>query len=245
MKKYKLIISYDGTNFHGWQIQPDARTVAGEIKLAIEKIVNHDIVLNAASRTDAGVHSLGQTADFSTDKSIDSQKLLRAINALLPCDVAVSSIEEVAENFHSTFDAKGKHYRYTIYTAEIDNPLTRNFHWHYRYELDVEVMKKAAKFLVGKVDFNGLKINSGKENVETVRDISNINITIDDNELIIDVFGKSFMYKLVRSIVGLLVAAGSKKISIDEIPELLAGKTTCRRTDVAPPQGLMLIKVFY
>ena len=245
MRKIKLIIAYDGTDFHGWQIQPEVRTVAGEIKFALEKILRHEISLTAASRTDTGVHALGQTADFHTDNSIETGKLLHALNGVLPDDVAVKSIEEVSEDFHSTHNAKGKHYRYTIRLCETDDPLTRKYHWWYHHKLDVDKIIDAAKFLTGTVDFIGLEINSGNPDVETIREISEIKIIREDDDLIIDIFGKSFMYKLVRSMIGLLIAAGNGKIQLEEIPEILSGKNEHRRTDVAPPQGLTLIEVFY
>lgn len=245
MKKFKIIISYDGSNFHGWQIQPEVRTAAGEIIAAIKKILRHEVDIRAASRTDAGVHALGQTADFSTEKDFSPLNLLKALNAVLPHDIVVKSVEEVDENFHSTYDAKGKHYQYKIYNAEFDDPLSKNFHWHYKFNLNIDLMKNAAKYLVGKIDFKGLEVNSGKNDVETIREISNINIDKNGNMIFIDIFGKSFMYKLVRSLVGLLVAAGSNKIKPEDIPEIIARKDEHRKTDVAPAKGLTLIKVFY
>jgi tRNA pseudouridine38-40 synthase len=245
MRKIKLIIAYDGTDFHGWQIQPEVRTVSGEIKSALEKILRHEISLTAASRTDAGVHALGQTADFHTDNSIETGKLLLALNGVLPDDVAVKSVEEVSEDFHSTHKAKGKHYRYFIRLSGIDDPLSRKYHWWYHHKLDVDKIIDATKFLTGTVDFKGLEINSGKPDVETIREISEIKIVRDGDDLIIDIFGKSFMYKLVRSMVGLLVAAGNGKIQLEEIPEILSGKNAHRKTDVAPPHGLTLVEVYY
>ena len=245
MRKIKLIIAYDGTYFHGWQIQPEVRTVAGEIKSGLERILRHEISLTAASRTDAGVHALGQTADFQTDNSIETGKLLLALNGVLPDDVAIKSVEEVSEGFHSTHQSKGKHYRYTIRLSETDDPLTRKYHWWYHHDLNIIKMVLASNFLKGKVDFKGLEINSGKDNVETIREISEIKIIRDGDDLIVDIFGKSFMYKLVRSMVGLLVAAGSGKIQLEEIPEILSGKNEHRRTDVAPPHGLTLVEVYY
>ncbi len=245
MKKFKLIVAYDGTDFHGWQIQPEIRTVAGELKSAAEKILRHEISVTAASRTDTGVHALGQTADFSTDNPIEPSKLLHALNGVLSDDVVVKYTEEVPENFHSTHLSKGKHYRYVIRLSKIDDPLTRRYHWWYRHNLDIGKMISASKFLVGNVDFKGLEINCGKPDVETVREISKIEISRNNDDLIIDVFGKSFMYKLIRSIVGLLVAAGNSKILPEEIPEILSEKNEHRKTDVAPAKGLTLIEVYY
>ncbi len=245
MRKIKLIIAYDGTDFHGWQIQPEVRTVAGEIKSALEKILRHEIYLTAASRTDVGVHALGQTADFHTDNSIETGKLLLALNGVLPDDVAVKSAEEVSEDFHSTHQSKGKHYRYTIRLCQTDDPLSRRYHWWYHHDLNIMKMVLASNLLKGKVDFKGLEINSGKPDVETIREISGIKMIRDGDDLIINIFGKSFMYKLVRSMIGLLIAAGNGKIQLEEIPEILSGKNEHRKTDVAPPHGLTLMEVYY
>ena len=245
MRKIKLIISYDGTDFHGWQVQPAVRTVAGVVVAALEAVVREPVSLTGASRTDAGVHARGQTADFSTESVIELAGLVRGVNRVLPNDVVVRAAEEVSADFHSSRDALGKHYRYELWLGDTDDPLARRFHWWHRYPLDVEAMKQGAEHLVGDIDFRGLRVKSRNAEQDTVRSISNVAITQSDDMLTIDIFGKSFMYKLVRSMVGLLIAVGRARVEADDIPALLAGEPAARRTEVAPPHGLTLMEVFY
>ncbi len=246
MKNIKLIISYDGTDFHGWQFQPDIRTVAGELKAALETILLEPILLKAASRTDTGVHAFGQTAHFKTENDIPLSKLIKGINSILSEDVSVLSMEYMDENFHSTYDSKGKHYRYQILKSETEDPFSRKFHWLHPYFLNVSAMKKAAKYLIGEdVEFKGLYINSTNPNVFTKRNISEINFEKNEKLLNIDIFGKSFMYKMVRSIVGLLVAVGNGRINPEKVPELLNANPGNRITNVAPAKGLTLMEVYY
>ncbi len=246
IKNIKLIISYDGTDFHGWQVQPGMRTVAGEVTSALEKILREPVSLTAASRTDAGVHAFGQTANFKTENDIQLSKLIKGVNSILPDDVSILSMKQVKDNFHSAFDAKGKHYRYRLFLRNADDPMSRRFHWHFPYSLDLGEMAKASKFMTGKeVEFKGLYVNSDKPNVDTVRNISKINLNFNDTDLIIDIFGENFMYKMVRSMVGLLVAVGNGKIRLKEAPDLLSGNPENRKTNVAPPHGLTLMEVYY
>ena len=246
MKNIKLIISYDGTDFHGWQFQPDIRTVAGELKAALEIILTESVLLKAASRTDSGVHAIGQTVHFKTENNIELPKLIKGVNSILPEDVSVLSIENMPEDFHSTYDSKGKHYRYQILNSETDDPFSRKFHWLHPYSLNISAMEKAAKYMIGEdVEFRGLYINSTNPNVFTKRNISEINFEKNGELLNINIFGKSFMYKMVRSLVGLLVAVGTGRIPPEKVPELLNAEPGSRISNVAPAKGLTLVEVYY
>ena len=246
MKNIKLIISYDGTDFHGWQYQPEIRTVAREIKIALETILLKTVLLKAASRTDAGVHAFGQTIHFKTENNIELPKLIKGVNSILPEDVSVLSIENMPEDFHSTYDSKGKHYRYQILNSETDDPFSRKFHWLHPYSLNISSMEKAAKFMIGEdVEFKGLYINSTNPNVFTKRNISEINFEKNGELLNINIFGKSFMYKMVRSLVGLLVAVGTGRVPPEKVPELLNDEPGNRISNVAPAKGLTLMEVYY
>ena len=253
MKNIKLIISYDGTDFHGWQFQPEMRTVAGELKAALEIILTESVLLKAASRTDSGVHAIGQTVHFKTENNIELSKLVKGVNSILPEDISVLSMEYMPEDFHSTYDSKGKHYCYQILNSETDDPFSRKFHWLHPYSLNISAMEKAAKFMIGEeVEFKGLYINSTNPNVFTIRNISEINFRynhlasfIKGELLFIDIYGKSFMYKMVRSLVGLLVAVGSGRIAPEKVPELLNAEPGSRISNVAPAKGLTLVEVYY
>jgi tRNA pseudouridine38-40 synthase len=245
MRNIKLIVAYDGTDFCGWQLQPEVRTVQGVLTEALHTILREPIELNASSRTDAGVHAYGQTVNFITGSSIEPGKLLRGTNSRSPVDVSVQQVEEVDESFHSTFDATGKHYRYSVWRGQADDPLTRRYHWWYTYPVAIDAAREAAQLLTGTHDFKGLQVNSGKENEATLRTISRIDITEADERLFIDIYGKGFMYKQVRSMVGLILAVGRGKIASAEVPAVIAAGPEQRRTDVVPPQGLTLMKVYY
>ena len=265
MKNIKLIVSYDGTDFHGWQYQPEIRTVARELKFALELILQETILLKAASRTDAGVHALGQTVHFKTENDIQLSSLIKGVNSILPDDVSVLSMEYMPEDFHSTYESKGKFYRYQILNNQIKDCINRRFHWWFPHFLDVSAMQTASEFMVGeKVEFRGLFINSTNPYKNTIRNISEIKINknpltdffkgesslpgsyFNKKELLyIDIYGKSFMYKMVRSIVGMLVAVGNRRIKPEDVSKLLSDDPKNRITNVAPAKGLTLMKVYY
>ncbi|NLF40667.1 tRNA pseudouridine(38-40) synthase TruA [bacterium] len=245
MRNIRLIIGYDGTSFHGWQFQPGTRTVEGELVAGLSRVLREPVKLLAASRTDSGVHARGQAANFMTESSIDLLHLLRGANSTTPYDIAVFNAAEAPLDFHSTRDAIGKHYRYCMRLADMDEPIARRTHWWYRYQLDVDAMRAAAPLLTGTRDFRGLKVKSGRPNESTVRTVTDVALSQDGADLMIDIRGKGFMYKQVRSMVGMLVAAGRGRVRVADIPALLAGDPAQRRTEVAPPHGLTLMEVFY
>lgn len=244
MRNVQLIIAYDGTNFHGWQAQAGVRTVQGVLTEACAALLHHPVLLTAASRTDAKVHARGQAANFITTCAWPAQNLHGALNSRLPDDVAIVALRDVDETFRSQA-ACGKHYQYRICTAAVDDPLTRHLHWWYARPLDLAAMQAAAALLVGSHDFRGLHVQSGKEHETTVREIFAVHVTPHAEELVLDVLGCSFMYKLVRSLVGLLVAVGRGHVRSEDVPALLVGAPTARRSEVAPPHGLTLMRVFY
>ena len=153
MRNLKLTIEYDGTNFSGWQIQKDKRTVQEEVQTALAKILKEQVTVTGSGRTDAGVHALGQVANFKTDKTIKPQELLYAINTMLPVDIVVTNVEEVDESFNSRNSAKKKHYRYVINNGKFPSALNANREYHFKYFLDTEAMQMAADDLIGEHDF--------------------------------------------------------------------------------------------
>ena len=245
LKYWKLTVGYDGTRFCGWQIQPGVRTVQGEIEAALKRLLREEVTITAASRTDSGVHALGQTVNFRTAKDIPPEKLLRALNTYTPDDITVSRIEAVDKDFHSTFSSCGKHYRYTVWTGEADDVMTRNFHLLLRRELDLEAMRKAAAFFIGEKEYKGLQVRSGKPEEATVRKVTAVEVAREGDKLTMDIWGKGFMYKQVRSMAGLLLAVGEGRVKPEETEELMSGRAGSRKTEVAPPQGLCLVKVYY
>ena len=243
-RNIKMIVAYDGTCFHGWQRQRGQRTVQQEVETAISRVVCERVALVAASRTDAGVHARGQTAHFRTATIIPCDRLLCGINSSLPDSIAVMQLDDVAPEFSSR-NATGKHYQYRICRDVVDDPFSRRSRWRCVHALDISLMREAARLMTGDVDFRGLQVKTGKDYETTIRTIWAIELQADDHELVIDVYGKAFMYKQVRSMVGLLVAAGRGRAKIADIPALLSGTVEKRRSEVAPPQGLTLMKVYY
>ncbi len=242
---WKMTVSYDGTKFCGWQFQLGARTVQGELTEALRRLLLEDVVLTAASRTDSGVHSLGQTVCFKTTKDIPAEKLLKGVNSFVPDDISVTKVESVDESFHPTFNAFGKHYQYRVYTAESDDVMTRKYHYWIRRDFNIDAMRQAAALMVGEREFKGLQVKSGKPNEATLRLVTAVDVSQGENEIVIDIFGKGFMYKQVRSMVGLLLAVGEGRVKVEEVDSLCSGTAGCRKSSVAPPQGLTLVKVYY
>ena len=244
MRNIKLIISYDGTDFFGWQKQPEQRSVQKTISQVLSEMLNEEIKIIGASRTDSGVHAIEQTANFFTTRNIPNNKLLHALGSYLPKDIAVISAEDVAEDFNSRFSAVGKHYRYFINTNFCPDPFQRRYCWWYRRKLHLNKMQNAVEYMIGTLDWSGIKIITDDENESAIRTINKIEINEKNNVFTIDVYGINFMYKQVRSIVGILVSAALERLVPNEIPEILCGKIK-KKYDVAPASGLFLQKVYY
>jgi len=244
MHTIHLTIAYDGTEFHGWQHQPGTRTVEGVLREALDTLLGAYDDLTAASRTDAGVHARGQSVHFRTGCNLDCSHIARGLNRYLPPDVAVTACAGAPPGFSARHNF-GKHYRYELWLAEYDDPLTRRYHWWYHYPLDFDAMRAAAALMTGTLDMRGLQMVSGKQHEETTRTIRAVTLTHDGPRLAIDIVGKSFMYKQVRAMVGVLLAAGRRRIPADSVRDVFAGAAGPRRFDVAPPHGLTLMHVFF
>ena len=245
MRNIKLIIAYDGFNYHGWQIQTaDSPTVQAVLKDIIQHVVRHPIILHGTSRTDAGVHAEGQVANFTTDCEIPVERLRLAIDGRCPRDIAVRSAEEVPLDFQAGSAAQSKLYRYRVYNSP-DKPvhLVNKVHHVWR-ELDVAKMSAAAAGLLGKHDFAGLASASGRTG-STVRTIFRCDVFRQDMEVIFEIEGDGFLYNMVRNIVGTLLEIGRGHWPVDRIEQIL---TSCDRQDAGPTitgAGLTLMWVKY
>ncbi len=245
MRNIKLVIEYDGKDFNGWQKQPNKLNIQGEIERAISEITKEDnIELNASGRTDAGVHALGQVANFKTNCNIPVEKFPIAINTKVKKSIVIKSAEEVEERFHSRYNCKQKTYRYIINNSEYGSAIYRNHEYHVPQKLDVESMKKAVKYFEGEHDFKGFKA-SGTSSKNSVRKIFKTNIEVHDDRIYIELTGSGFLYNMVRIISGTLVDVGLGKIKSDEIPEIINSGDRQRAGKTLPPQGLYLLKVEY
>ena len=240
--RYKIIFSYDGSDYFGYAKQPNKKTIQGEIEGVLATIFQKEVGIFASGRTDKGVHALNQVAHFDLDKEVDLDKLLISINKLLPDDIFVKKIEKVEEYFHSRFSAKSKIYEYVINFGEY-NPLKRNFEYNFK-NIDIEKMKSASKLFVGTHNFQNF--TSKEEDEENfIRRIESIDFNIQDNVLKIEFLGNGFMKYQVRKIVGVLLEVGKQKIDEKYILEFLNKSERDIVTFTAPPQGLYLKKVIY
>ena len=244
MKNIRLTIEYDGKDFNGWQKQPTKLNIQGEIERAIEIITGEKVDLIASGRTDAGVHALGQVANFKTNSDLPIDKFAVAINSKLKKSVRVQKAEEVDDRFHSRYNCKEKTYRYIINNSKEASAIYRNLEYYVPMKLDVEKMKRAAKFFEGEHDFKGFKA-SGTSSKSSVRNIYKAKITTKDDRIFIELTGNGFLYNMVRIIAGTLVDVGLGKIKPDQIPSIIDSKDRKLAGKTLPPYALYLVKVEY
>lgn len=247
MKKILLTISYDGTNYCGWQAQDNAVTIQQKIEEALGLVfgLSAPVKIVGASRTDTGVHALDQKASFFIDEiKIPLERLPLVINAKLPSDIAVTEAVFADPSFHPRFHAKEKIYRYQILNQKFPSPVLRNYSWHIHYDLDIDKMKKAALLMTGTYNFSAF-CASGASVKSFVRTL--YEVTVEKNEDLITVFtrGNGFLYNMVRIIAGTLVYVGCGKVLPDDIPEIILSQDRTRAGITAPPQGLTLFKIFF
>ena len=244
MRNIKLTIEYDGKDFNGWQKQPTKLNIQGTIEQAIKQITGEDIELNASGRTDAGVHALGQVANFKTNSKIPIEKFAIAINSKLKRSIVIKRAEEVDERFHSRLSCKRKTYRYIINNSQEGTAIYRNLETHIPQKLDVEKMQKAVKYFEGEHDFKAFKA-SGTSSKSSVRTIYKANVYQENEKIFIELTGNGFLYNMVRIIAGTLVDVGLGKIKPEKIPEIIKGGDRKKSGKTLPPSGLFLMKVMY
>lgn len=247
MPKYKLSISYDGTRYGGWQIQPNATSIQTLIEKALKIVLRKSIKLIGSGRTDSGVHAEGQIAHFSFDGDLELSKLHHSLNGLLPDDIRIRRIDPVEVDFHARFSAKGKIYHYRIDRGKIKNPFTRLYAYHLPYPIDLDLLKEAAKAFVGKHDFTSFsnEAHRGSAAHDPVRTLFRLDIIERGNELVLEFEGNGFLYKMVRNITGTLLDMARGKIPLSDIEDIFAAKDRSRAGTTAPAHGLFLVDVRY
>lgn len=241
MRRIKLTVAYDGTNYHGWQFQPGSLTIEGELNKNLSRLFKEEITVIGASRTDSGVHALCNVAVFDTNARIPAEKVAYALNQLLPEEIRIRKSEEVESDFHPRKQAARKTYEYKILNEEFANP-TERLYAHFTYvPLNVEKMQEAADYLVGKHDFQSF-CAAGSTAETTVRTIYDIQIDKKDSMIRIRVTGNGFLYNMVRIIAGTLIEAGKGRFTPEQIKEILEAKDRTKAGPTAPARGLMLVK---
>lgn len=244
MKRVKLIVAYDGTNYCGWQVQPNQTTVEGVLNATLREFFKEDITVIGASRTDSGVHAMGNVAVFDTETRMPAEKISYALNQRLPEDIRIQKSEEVEADFHPRHQECRKTYRYRVVASEFPNPVKRLYtHFVYR-ALDLGKIREAASYLVGTHDFKSFcSVNTQVK--ETVRTIYDIQVKQIEDEVIFEVNGNGFLYNMVRIIAGTLLQVGMGAINPKDIPEILEAKDRTKAGPTAPAKGLMLVEIEY
>ena len=244
MRRIKLVVSYDGTAYCGWQLQPNGVTIEEVLNKALSSLLKEDIQVIGASRTDSGVHAMGNVAVFDTESRIPGDKICFALNQRLPDDVRIQASEEVPLTFHPRKVNCVKTYEYKILNRKIDMPLQRLYSHFCYFNLDLEKMQKAASYLIGEHDFKSFcTVRTQAE--ETVRTIYSLTVTKADDLITIRISGSGFLYNMVRILVGTLIGVGRGAIAPEQIPAILEAKDRQAAGMTVPPQGLTLVKIDY
>lgn len=244
MRNIKLTIEYDGKEFNGWQKQPNKLNIQGNIEKVISEITKEEIELIGSGRTDAGVHAIGQVANFKTNSNIPIEKFAIAINSRLKKSIIIKKAEEVPERFHSRYNCKKKTYRYIINNSDMGSAIYRNLEYNIKMPLNLENMKKASKYFEGEHDFSAFKA-SGTSSKSSVRTIYSADVKKENERIIIELTGNGFLYNMVRIISGTLVEVGLGKIRPEEIEDIIDSKNRQMAGKTLPPYGLYLVEVNY
>lgn len=240
-KRVRLIVAYDGTNYHGWQVQKNGITIESELNRCLTELLQEPIEVIGASRTDAGVHAMGNVAVFDTCSRMPAEKISYALNQRLPEDIRIQKSEEVDADWHPRYCDSRKTYEYRIYRGEFPMPLKRLYALHIYYNVDLEKMREAAKFFVGEHDFKSF-CQVGAQVKSTVRTVYDVSIIEEGADLVIRVTGGGFLYNMVRIMSGTLLEVGKGKIEPGQISEIIQAKDREAAGPTAPAHGLTLIK---
>jgi tRNA pseudouridine38-40 synthase len=249
MRYFKLTIAYDGTDFHGWQMQSNKPTVQGEIVSVLGRLTQENVQLHGAGRTDAGVHAMGQVASFRTQSALSAAEFQRALNALLPHTIRIVKSEETGPQFNARWSAKGKVYQYRIYRGKVVPPCLWRYVLHYPFPLNEDAMREAAARFVGLHDFSAFAASTGSADDEKERNMereifaSELKRTEDGEELWFTVHGRSFLRYMVRKMVGTLLEIGRGKLAPADIDKLYERRDRAKAGPTMPPQGLFMLCV--
>lgn len=256
----KLTLSYDGTSYLGWQNSIPAssqnleisqnqcsklNSIEATLQGVLEKILQQKVKLQAASRTDAGVHAEGQVVNFILETFRPLDQFNKSLNQLLPKTIRVKAIEKAADTFHATLDAKGKEYHYHLSQKKVHSPFERFFSWHYPFPLELEKMQVASQFFIGTHDFQTFGNAAHPKRKDTLRTIYRLDIIQENEALRFEIYGNHFLYKMVRNLVGTLLYVGRGKLTLKQAEQLIAAKDRTLAGLTAPAHGLFLKKVFY
>lgn len=244
---YKLKIAYDGTEYGGWQVQPNAISIQELITKAIETFTRHPITLIGSGRTDAGVHATGQVAHFKSPLQLDLERFLVSVNALLPLDIRVIEVNTVPLHFHAQRSAVRKTYHYHLWLDKVQSPFKRLYSFHVHYKMDMSLLERAAQQFVGTHDFTGFANESHKGTAahDPVRTLEQLQIVPQEGGVRFEFTADGFLYKMVRNITGTMIEIARGKMDLEEIPKIFSAKDRRLAGQAAPPHALFLVNVEY
>ena len=250
MRNLKIVLAYDGSDFAGWQVQPDSPTVQGTLASAIGRVIGEKVLPQGSGRTDAGVHAFAQVATCALESSIPAENLLKALNDLLPSSIRVLEVSEVPLDFHARKSARAKTYRFRVYRGAICPPFLARYVWHHPYPLDENAMQQAATLVIGEHDFTSFAAvdpERGKreDGVSNVRRISESSWEREDKELVYTVRGNGFLHHMVRNLVGTFILVGKRSLRPEGITNILEAKDRSLAGATVPAHGLYLVSVEY
>ena len=244
MKRVKIVVAYDGTNYCGWQVQPNGLSVQEVLEKHLSDLLGEEIRITGASRTDAGVHALGNVAAFNTSARMAADRISFAMNTRLPADIRIQESAEVPMEFHPRFANTVKTYEYRIFNRKFPDPTKRLYSFFYHYPLDVEKMQRAAAYLVGEHDFKSF-CTAKPEVTNPVRTVYSLDLKREDDMITLRIRGNGFLYNMVRIITGTLIRVGGGFLEPEDIPKILEAKDRGAAGETARPEGLTLVKIEY
>ena len=244
MPQYRLLLEYDGTEYHGWQLQPDVRTLQGVLEAALATALRHPVRVAAAGRTDAGVHAMGQVVTFRNEHVVDPNVLRQTLNALTPPDMAVREVALTTDGFDARRHATARVYEYRLWTEPWRSAFWHRFTWHVPRALDLPAMRQAASRLAGEHDFSAFRA-SDCESESPVRQVFHSGFSAAEGLWVYRIEANAFLKHMVRAIVGTLVEVGAGRRQADTVADILASRDRRRAGRTAPPQGLILVAVRY
>lgn len=247
MQKYKIVISYNGTSFNGWQVQANGLSIQTIIQRALAMLLRQPVDLTGSGRTDAGVHALGQTAHFTAAEKIDQERLLYSLNALLPPEIRILSLEPVDDSFHARYSAKGKIYHYRLHLHKVPDPFTRLYTTYFPFPSSLSLLQEAATAFIGTKDFTSFanEPHSGSAAKDAVRTLKRLDVAEEKGGIRLEFEADGFLYKMVRNITGTLLDIATKKLPADSVAAILEARDRRKAGRCAPAQGLCLIQVLY
>ncbi len=244
-RNFKIIVEYDGTLFSGWQRQKDKNTIQGEIEKVLTRIFNQDIRVIGSGRTDSGVHALGQVANFHVDTDMEPIRIKKAVNSMIKDPIVIRDCCVVENHFHAQYDTISKEYQYFILNREDPSAIGALFQWHIRQPLDIGLMRQCCRAITGVFDFRSFE-NTGSPRSTTIREVLFSDICqLDEGRLVFKIQATGFLKYMVRNLIGTIILAGQKKISVQKFEDILKAKDRAKAGPTAPPHGLFLKQVNY